>query len=117
MQQKALILGFSLLGWVTIGFWLGIYDAPDAEPRRTILRDSVRHSIYTGLCVLAFEYTLRMDLSRFFLALYTLLTWTFIVAYELAAVIIASVSSGVGGVNERTLSSTPSFFILYSKAL
>src|SRR5262245_41018983 len=85
MQQKALILGFSLLGWVTIGFWLGIYDTLDAEPRRTILRDSVRQSIYTALSVLACEYALRMDLSRFFLALYTLLTWTFIVAFRLAA--------------------------------
>src|SRR5579885_1335447 len=68
MQQKSLVLGFSLLAWVTIGLWLEVYEKLDAGNPRTILRDSLRQCACGGLCLLVFEYALRLELSRLFLA-------------------------------------------------
>jgi len=85
MQQKALVLGFSLFAWVTIGLWLEVYEKLDAGHPRTILRDAVRQCACSALCLLVFEYALRMDLSRFFLALYAFLAWAFILVFRLTA--------------------------------
>jgi len=84
-EQKALVLGFSLFAWVTIALWLGIYDKLDSAHPRTVLRDSVRQCAYGGLCLLVFEYALRMDLSRFFLALYSSTAWVLLLLFRLTA--------------------------------
>jgi exopolysaccharide biosynthesis polyprenyl glycosylphosphotransferase len=84
-QQKVLVLGFSLFAWVTIGLWLEVYEKLDAGHPRTILRDAVRQCASSALCLLVFEYALRMDLSRFFLALYAFLAWAFILVFRLTA--------------------------------
>jgi exopolysaccharide biosynthesis polyprenyl glycosylphosphotransferase len=83
LEQKALILGFSLLAWVTIGSWLQVYDRVDAQHPSTILRDARRQITYGTLCLLVFEYALRMDLSRFFLVVYTTLAWTLLLISRL----------------------------------
>jgi len=85
LQQKALVLGSSLFAWVTIGLWLEVYDKLDTGHPRIILRDSVRQCACGGLCLLVFEYAMRMDLSRFFLTLYVFLTWAFILVFRLTA--------------------------------
>jgi len=85
VQQKVLVLGFSLFAWVTIGSWLEVYEKLDSGHPRTILRDSARQCAYGALCLLVFEYALRMDLSRFFLALYASLTWIFLLIFRLTA--------------------------------
>src|ERR1035441_2279011 len=63
-EQQVLVLGFSLFAWVMIGLWLGVYDKLDSAHPGAILRDSVRQCAYGGLCLLVFEYALRMDLDR-----------------------------------------------------
>src|ERR1039458_5117586 len=47
-EQKALVLGFSLFAWVTIGLWLGVYDKLDSAHPGAILRDSVRSEEHTS---------------------------------------------------------------------
>jgi len=84
-QQTVLILGFSLFAWVSIGLWLEVYDKLDAGLPRTVLRDSVRQCAYGALCLLVFEYALRLDLSRFFLVVYSSLTWAFMLIFRLTA--------------------------------
>jgi exopolysaccharide biosynthesis polyprenyl glycosylphosphotransferase len=84
-QQKALVLGFALLAWITIGLWLEVYEKLDAGNPRTILRDAVRQCASSALCLLVFEYSLRMDLSRFFLALFAFLSWIFLLIFRLSA--------------------------------
>jgi len=84
-QQKVLVLGFSLFAWVAIGLWLEVYEKLDAGHPRTILRDSVRQVALGGLCLLVFQYALRMELSRFFLAMYCGLTWVFLLVFRLTA--------------------------------
>jgi FlaA1/EpsC-like NDP-sugar epimerase len=85
MEQKVLVLGFSLFAWVTIGSWLEVYEKLDSGHPRTILRDSARQCVYGALCLVVFEYAMRMDLSRFFLALYCSLTWVLLLVFRLTA--------------------------------
>jgi hypothetical protein len=67
LHQRALLLGFSFVAWVAIGLWLHVYEKLDAAHPRVILRDATRQCGYAALCLLIFEYALRMDLSRFLL--------------------------------------------------
>ena len=42
VDTKALVLGFALVAWVTIGLWLEVYEKLDAGHPGVILRDSAR---------------------------------------------------------------------------
>src|SRR5579863_670218 len=71
VEKTALVLGFSLVAWVTIGLWLEIYEKLDSGHPRIILRDAARQCAYGALRMVGIEYALRLDLSRFFLGLYS----------------------------------------------
>ncbi|MGB7759248.1 MAG: sugar transferase [Bryobacteraceae bacterium] len=90
-EKKALVLGFSLFAWVIIGLGLGVYEKLDSAPPRTILRDSARQCAYGGLCLLVFQYALRMELSRFFLVLFSALAWVLLLVFRLTAGRVVSV--------------------------
>ena len=85
IERKALVLGFSLLAWVAIGVWLEIYEKLDSGHPRVILRDTARQCAYGALCLVVFEYLLRLDLSRFFLALFALYAWVVLLIFRLTA--------------------------------
>ncbi|HJT87758.1 MAG TPA: sugar transferase [Bryobacteraceae bacterium] len=85
VERKALVLGFSLLAWVAIGVWLEIYEKLDSGHPRVILRDTARQCAYGALCLVVFEYGLRLDLSRFFLVLFTAYAWTLLLLFRLTA--------------------------------
>lgn len=85
IQQKALVLGYSLVAWVAIGIWLEIYEKLDSGHPLVILRDSARQCAYGALCLVVFEYTLRLDLSRFFLALFAAYAWVLLLLFRLMA--------------------------------
>jgi exopolysaccharide biosynthesis polyprenyl glycosylphosphotransferase len=85
VQGKALILGFSLVAWVLIGLWLGVYEKLDSGHPRIILRDSFRQCCYGGVCLVLYEYLLRLDLSRFFLVLFSIYAWIFLLLFRLLA--------------------------------
>jgi len=82
---KALVLGFSLAAWVTIGRWLDVYDKLDSGDPRVILRDSFRQCAYGAICLVIFEYLLRLELSRAFLALFAAYSWVFLLLFRLTA--------------------------------
>ena len=84
-EQQVLVLGFSFVAWVTIGWWLGVYDKLDSVHPGAVLRDSARQCVYGGLCLLVFQYALRMELSRFFLVLYSASIWVLLVVFRLTA--------------------------------
>ncbi|MBV8731370.1 MAG: sugar transferase, partial [Acidobacteriia bacterium] len=84
-DQKVLILGFSLSALVVTGLWLEIYEKLDAAHPRLILRDTARQCAYAGLCLVIFEYLLRLDLSRFFLGTFLAYTWTAMLLFRLTA--------------------------------
>jgi exopolysaccharide biosynthesis polyprenyl glycosylphosphotransferase len=85
VQQKALVLGFSLMAWVAIGVWLEIYEKLDAGHPRIILRDSFRQCVYGGVSLILFEYVLRMELSRPFLILFSTYAWVLLLLFRLTA--------------------------------
>jgi exopolysaccharide biosynthesis polyprenyl glycosylphosphotransferase len=70
VPAKALLLGFTVLTWLAIGLWLGIYDKLDSGHPRVILRDTLRQCLLGTVAVVLFQYLLRLDLSRLFMALF-----------------------------------------------
>src|SRR5579864_3848695 len=82
---KALVLGFSLATWVVIGLWLGVYDKLDSGDPRVILRDSSRQCGYGVVCLVIFEYLMRLDLSRPFMALFAAYSWIILLVFRLTA--------------------------------
>src|SRR4051812_28729867 len=85
VERKALVLGFSLVAWVVIGLWLEIYEKLDSGHPLIILRDSARQCSSGALCLIVFEYVLRLDLSRFFLVLFSAYAWVFLLLFRLMA--------------------------------
>jgi exopolysaccharide biosynthesis polyprenyl glycosylphosphotransferase len=85
VERKALVLGFSLLAWVTIGVWLEIYEKLDSGHPRVILRDTARQCASGALCLVVFEYLVRLDLSRTFLALFAAYAWVLLLVFRLTA--------------------------------
>src|SRR6266511_2378793 len=63
VERKALMLGFALASWVTIGLWLNVYAKLDSGHPRIVLRDAAQQCVYGALSVIVFEYLLRFDLS------------------------------------------------------
>src|SRR6516162_11102231 len=84
-NETALILGFSLLALVLIGLSLGIYEGLDSAHPRIILRDTARQCALGALCLVSFEYLLRMDLSRFFVFSFSVYTWGLMLLFRLTA--------------------------------
>ena len=85
VSVKALVLGFTLVTWVLIGLWLGVYDKLDSGDPRVILRDSARQCGYGFICLVVFEFLMRLDLSRSFLALLTVYSWVLLLVFRLTA--------------------------------
>jgi exopolysaccharide biosynthesis polyprenyl glycosylphosphotransferase len=85
VPAKALVLGFSLAAWVLIGLWLRVYDKLDSGDPRVILRDSSRQCGYGILCLVIFEYLMRLDLSRLFMTLFGAYSWILLLVFRLTA--------------------------------
>jgi exopolysaccharide biosynthesis polyprenyl glycosylphosphotransferase len=85
LQQKALVLGFSLVAWVAIGLWLEVYEKLDSGHPRIILRDSFRQCLYGAVCVVVLEYLLHLELSRPFLVLFSTYAWILLLLFRLTA--------------------------------
>ena len=85
VPTKALLLGFSLAAWLVIGLWLGVYDKLDSGDPRIVLRDTSRQCGYGIICLVIFEYFMRLDLSRPFLALFAAYSWIVLLVFRLTA--------------------------------
>ena len=83
LPTKALVLGFSVGVWLLSGLWLGVYDRLDAGEPRVILRDSFQQCAYGAVALILFEFALRLDLSRPFLALFIVYAWLFLFLFRL----------------------------------
>ena len=89
---QVLLLGYCALSWLLIGLWLQVYDRLDSGAPRTILRDTFRQCVYGAICVVLFEFSLRLDLSRPFLAMFAGFTWVFLCLFRLTAGSLAGVA-------------------------
>jgi exopolysaccharide biosynthesis polyprenyl glycosylphosphotransferase len=84
-STKVLLLGWSLLVWVVLGFWWELYDRIDAADVRVILRDAFRQCLVGAASIVLIEYLLRLDLSRSFVGLFALLSWFLLSLFRLNA--------------------------------
>ena len=84
-EGHVLLMGFSLLAWVLVGLWLEIYDKLDSAHPAVILRDTTRQCAYGALCLVVFEYVIRFDLSRFFVAVFATFAWVLLVLFRMTA--------------------------------
>lgn len=80
--EKALLLGAAILAWVVLGYWLDVYDRLDSAHFRIILRDTFRQCAIGLVCVVLLEYLLRLDLSRAFLLLFGVYSWTLLCLFR-----------------------------------
>jgi exopolysaccharide biosynthesis polyprenyl glycosylphosphotransferase len=85
IERKALVLGFSLLALVMIGIGLEIYEKLDSAHPGVILRDTTRQCAYTAMALVVFEYLMRLDLSRSFVALFAGFAWILLVLFRTTA--------------------------------
>ena len=82
---RVLLLGFSFLSSLLIGLWLQVYDRLDSGAPRIILRDTFRQCSYAAICLVVFEFALRLELSRPFLALFAGYSWVLLCLFRLSA--------------------------------
>jgi exopolysaccharide biosynthesis polyprenyl glycosylphosphotransferase len=84
-QQQVLVLGSAIVAWVVIALWLEVYEKLDTAHPRIILRDTFRQCVYGAVCLVVFEYVLRLELSRPFLLLFSTYTWVLLLLFRLTA--------------------------------
>jgi exopolysaccharide biosynthesis polyprenyl glycosylphosphotransferase len=70
---------------VGLGYWWEIYDRIDAAHPRVILRDAFRQCLLGTAFLVLFQYLLRLDLSRFFVALFATTAWILLCLVRLNA--------------------------------
>ena len=83
--EVALLLVWSMLVWVGLGYWWEIYDRIDATHPRVILRDAFRQCLLGAGLMVLFQYLLRLDLSRFFVAIFAGFAWLLMCLFRLNA--------------------------------
>jgi exopolysaccharide biosynthesis polyprenyl glycosylphosphotransferase len=86
-QIQVLLVGFSMLTWVSVGFWLDVYERLDAGKPSVILRDSFRQCLLGLMAVALLQYAVRLehDLSRSFLVLFGAYDWVLLCVFLLSA--------------------------------
>lgn len=68
--MKTLLFGVAALAAIIFGLWVQVYDRLDSAHKWVILRESIKQVGFGGICLVLFEYLLRLDLSRGFLLLF-----------------------------------------------
>jgi exopolysaccharide biosynthesis polyprenyl glycosylphosphotransferase len=83
--EVALLLVWSMLVWIGSAYWWEIYDRIDAAHPRVILRDAFRQCLLGAGLMVLFQYLLRLDLSRFFVAIFAAFAWVLMCLFRLNA--------------------------------
>ena len=82
---KALLLGAAAVLWPAIGSWLNVYEKLDSAQPSVILRGSFKQSALGAAVIVILEFSLRLDLSRAFLALFAAYGWILLCLFRLNA--------------------------------
>ena len=85
---KSLLLGFSVITWVAVGYWLNVSGLLDSARIRTILRECFRQVGYSSVAFivfLAFGLRLETPLSRYFLFFFFTISWFLLASFRIAA--------------------------------
>src|SRR5260370_8605371 len=74
-----------MIYWLLMGIWMQVYARLDSGAHRIILRDTFRQCGYGAISLVVFEFVLRLDLSRPFLAMIAGYSWIFLCLFRLPA--------------------------------
>ncbi len=80
-----LLLGACALLWPAIGYWLQVYERLDSAHPSKILRDSFQQSLSGIIGLVLIQYILRLDLSRGFIGMLAVFSWSFLCLFRLNA--------------------------------
>jgi hypothetical protein len=83
--EIAVLLGWAMVVWVGLGYWWELYDGIDSADPRALLRGAFRQCLVGSILVILFEYSLRLDLSRSFVAMFAVFTWILLCLFRLNA--------------------------------
>ena len=98
---KTLLICFSAITSVAIGYWLNVYGKVDSAELSVIFRDSFRQVGYSAIAVVLFiVFGLQAKISRVFLASFFATNWVLLTMFRLVARnLVLRVSRSLG--NER----------------
>lgn len=85
LPVAALLLVLAAVCWVAIGYWLNVYEKLDAAHLPVILRDAFRQCALGTFCVVIAQYFMRLDLSRPFVAIFSLYSWILLCLFRINA--------------------------------
>jgi exopolysaccharide biosynthesis polyprenyl glycosylphosphotransferase len=92
-----LLLVVSVLCWLAIGYWFDTYEKLDSAHLSVVLRDTVRQCVLGAICLVLAEYLLRLELSRFFVVIFTAYAWILLCLFRInAARVIGAVRRRFG---------------------
>jgi len=83
--QYVALLGASMLLWPVLGWWLQVYERLDSAHIPVVLRDSFKQTALGAIGLVLIEYSIRLDLSRGFVALLAVYSWVILCLYRLNA--------------------------------
>lgn len=82
---KALVLGATLLIWVSLGFALRVYERLETGDPRTALHDSLKQVAAGILLLVGFLFLEKLDISRVFIGLFGIFNLAALIAYRVSA--------------------------------
>ncbi len=82
---RVLLELFSLMTLVLLGVSLRVYERMLSASKAVLLRDAFRQCFLAGAALILFQYSLRLDVSRFFLALYLGMVWILLSLFRFRA--------------------------------
>lgn len=82
---KGMLLCACALLWPAIGYWLQVYERLDSAHPSKILRDSFQQSLFGVIGLVLLQYVLRLDLSRGFIGMLAVFSWSFLCLFRLNA--------------------------------
>ncbi len=83
--EKALLLGFSLLAWVSLGLLLRVYQRLETGGARIALNDSLKQVAAGMLLLMGMLFALKLDISRPFIGLFGAFNLLALIAYRVSA--------------------------------
>lgn len=87
-DKKNLLLAFSVITWVAVGYWLNVSGQLDSARIRAVLRECFRQVAYSAIAFivfLVFGHTLEIPLARGFLFLFIAISWFLLACFRIAA--------------------------------
>ena len=79
---KTLLFGIAGLSSVVFCLWVQVYDRLDGANRFVIIRETLKQTIFGAVSLVLFEYFLRLDLSRSFVALFVATQFLFLSVFR-----------------------------------